>query len=144
MTETVIVAILTFASGLTGALIGGFIAYKVAKFSSRQSYQQLLHSEKLQIYAELLETYNLFLAYLTNMVVSNETSFVEEECTLYTRFQSAYSKAILISSEDTRKKLTSFVLLVNEYGKTRIEPEKLTISFNIAVQSLKKELSFKQ
>lgn len=143
MTETIAVAILTFASGLAGAVIGGVTAYKVAKFSAIKSHEQLLHSEKQQIYSELLDAYNSFLAYVTAAKISDADLFTEEERTLYTRFQSAFSKAILISSDDTRKRLTTFALLVNDFGRTRIEPKNLTISFDVAVRSMKEELSLK-
>ena len=122
MSETVLVALITFASGITGAIAGGITAYKVAQYSSRENQKQSLDTEKRNTYAELWDAYNAFIAYLAANSDVNEGVPPEEERLLYVRLQSACIKAALLSSSSVRNSLHSLLLLANEYGKTHTAP----------------------
>ena len=141
MTETLVVALVTFAAGVIGAVIGGITAYKVAKLSAAKNFSQMHHAEKQKIYSELLESYNMFSGAIEASMINKNWLTDAEERTLYTHFQSAYAKAILISSEETVLVLTNFLVDVNRFAANRVRPETLPTLFSQAVTAMRNELS---
>lgn len=141
MTETIVVALVTFSSGLVGALIGGLTAYKVAKFSAEKSIRQTIHTEKLKAYSELIESYQAFLSAITASMINRDWLTDTDERALYTRLQSAWSKAILICSEKTTLQLTLLLTSMNHYAADRKRPDDLSELFQKAVASMRSELS---
>ena len=140
MSETVLVALITFASGITGAIAGGITAYKVAQYSSRQNQKQALDAEKRITYAELWDAYNAFIAYVA---VNPDTAAEfppEEERLLYVHFQSTCTKAALLSSSSVRNHLNSLLLLTNECGSTHIFPSELQSVSERVMLEMHKEL----
>ena len=142
MSETITIALITFLSGITGAIIGVITAYQVAKFSSLESKRQLAYTEKQRIYSALLDAYNSYIAMLTASTVDDKTGFPDEnERLLYTHFQSAYSQAVLVSSDTVAKSLTALLIGVNKFGKTLVPPENLNMLYNAAIHEMQKELA---
>ena len=140
MTETVAVALITFSSGVVGAIIGGITAYKVAKFSANRSIKQTLHIEKQQAYAELIESYERFVGALAASMINEAWLEDIEERTLFMRFQSAYAKAILICSENAVPQLNLLLKSVSRFATDRKIPDDLASCFNQVVTSMRKEL----
>lgn len=140
ISETVIIALITFASGVVGAVIGGITAYKVAKFSATKNISQALYSEKQRAYAELLDSYNVFSGAIAASIIDKTWLTDAEERSLYTRFQSAYAKAILVCSAETALELTAFIHAVNRYAAERDRPEDLHDLFQRVVSALRREL----
>lgn len=140
MTETVVVALVTLASGVIGSMIGGFTAYKVAKFSAEKNIKQTLHIEKQQAYTELVESYDRSTGAITASMIDRAWLTSSEERTLYTRFQSAYAKAILVCSAETGLQLTLLLECANRFAADRRKPKELPDLFSRAVASMRREL----
>ena len=140
MSETVLVALITFASGITGAITGGIIAYKVAQYSASENQKQSLDAEKRIAYAELWDTYNAFIAYLAANPNASKDIPPADERLLYIHFQSTCTKASLLSSVSVRDPLKSLLYLVNEYGRTHISPPDLHQVSEQVMLEMRKEL----
>ena len=140
MTETIAVALITFSSGIVGAIIGGFTAYKVAKFSANRSIKQTLHVEKKQAYSELIESYERFVGAIAASMINKAWLEDIEERALFMRFQSAYAKAILICSENAVPQLNLLLKSVNCFATDRKIPDDLSSYFNQVVTSMRNEL----
>ena len=141
MTETVAVALVTFSSGVVGAVIGGFTAYKVAKFSANRNIKQTLHVEKQQAYSELIESYERFIGAIAASMINKALLEDTEERALFMRFQSAYAKAILICSENAVPQLNLLLKSVNRFATDRKIPDDLPSCFNQVVSSMRNELN---
>lgn len=140
MSETISVALITFASGLFGTLVGAISAYLTARNTAKSEQAILLHTEKRECYSAFLASYHTFAARITasDSGLAHLPGGVEQE--LFANFQIAYSKALLLASKDTEKALTALYTCVIELGETRTVPKHTSDAFTKAVEAMRSEV----
>lgn len=141
MSETISVALITFVSGLFGALVGAISAYLIAKNTTKSEQAKLLHAEKCKCYSTFLRSYHAFTAQITasDLGLTHLPDGVEQE--LFANFQIAYSAALLLASKNTEKALTNLYTCVIELGETRTVPERISNAFTNAVKAMRDEVT---
>lgn len=135
MPDTIIVALITFASGLLGVGIGAFVNIKAMEKES----ERRLHEEKQACFTRFTSTYyalkhNLYMALLLDI-----TTFETRE-DLFTQFQATYSNALLICAQPTINPLNTFYFQVEKYHITGSAPADLDLAYESVLQAMRKEL----
>lgn len=95
LTSTIVIALITFASGAFGAVIGAFGAVYAAKVTARQQLIQSLFSSRIQVYRALLDS-----------AVEYERNF--NDLKKLADFYASAHAAELLASEGTRKDIAAF------------------------------------
>lgn len=143
MSETVYIALITFASSLVGAGIGAFTAYGVAKISASAERKKMINTERIRAYSNLMTAYGNFILNMT--ADCNEDSLLSErERLIYTQFQNAYSTAVLVAPRSVVPALNDLFLSINKFGETRQIPDNLGRLYQIAVDKMREDVLSKK
>lgn len=136
MTETIIVALITLASGVFGAGIGAFMNLKaIAKESERR-----IREEKAACYSRFISSYLDLLAHTaTHDHIDQSKADSDKEIELFVQFQTAYVNAILICNQSSCASFLEFLTKTSELCKTR-DDSGLSSAFQAAVTAMRKEL----
>ena len=94
-TNTIVIALITFASGAFGAVIGAFGSVYAAKITARRQLIQALFSSRIQAYRALLDS-----------AVEYERNF--NDLKMLADFYASVHAAELLASEPTRKAIADF------------------------------------
>lgn len=135
MTETIIIALITLASGVFGSGIGAFVTLRTsAKESKRQ-----LREEKKTCYAHFVSAYHAFMAQaVTNDLIQTESDPAKER-QLWLQFQTAYANAILICDQTSLDSFGKFFQQTGSLGEGR-NASGVNAAYTAAVSAMRKEL----
>lgn len=97
MTETIIVALITMASGVFGAGIGAFMTLKASIKESKRYFRE----EKKTCYAQLLSSYGNLMGEMSTEPSLLDGLPPEQERKLYTQFEIAHTNALLICGKSS-------------------------------------------
>lgn len=141
LNDSILVALITFAAGVTGASIGALATYQTAKQSLRNELKKLQHGEKMEHYLSLMKAYNLFSSRFT----SSETGFGtelsrDEESELYSQLLYAGMAVDLVGSGPVIIALKNLNDAVNQYARNRIQPENINEVFSNLVDEMRKDI----
>lgn len=142
MTETISVALITFAAGVLGSGIGAFATYKVAKLSSSNEQKAVLRTERQLSYRSVITDYNEFCAFYA----SSETGFHKElysehdEVALYKKFQCSCFAARLVASEATHDAINKLLYAVSECAGNHKSTKILSEPFSSMEREMRKDL----
>lgn len=136
MTDTVIVALITFASGLFGSGIGAFVTLKI---SARESARRV-HDQKHVCFTQFVSTYYAFKHELDIALLAVGAPPSEKMKELHTQFQAAYSSALLVCAQSTIKLLNTFYFQLEQYYITGNAPTDLDLAYESALKAMRKEL----
>lgn len=137
MTDTIIVALITFASGAFGAGVTAFITWRTAKLSADKELERRRHEEKQLCFSQFVSAYHT----LMHQAVLNgkDRSHFKDELTLLVQFQIVYSKAILICDKSSIPPFTKLLHEASEMIKTR-EFDQIKVAYKVAINTMRKEL----
>lgn len=139
MSETVKVALITFASGFLGALIGALSAFVSAKSAERREWNRLLHSERKDCYTALVHNYHMFVARITSYTLEQVPLSVAEEQELFNQFQISYSTALLLCSKKAESALTALYCCASMMGENRIIPPNANVVYTQAIKAMQED-----
>lgn len=136
MTETIIVALITLASGVLGASIGAITSVK----ASNKESERYFRDEKKACYALLLSSYSNLMG-----EISTEPNLIdglppEQERKLYTQFQIAHTNALLICDKSSISPISEFFNQVAVCHLRKGNPSELHSAYVSALAAMRKEL----
>lgn len=142
MSETIIVALITLASGVLGASIGAIVTYKTTKLSLKAELRTLQHEEKKNCYLSFMEAYTAFFAGLASIEAhfGPEISSAEE-IALYKRFQSSCMAVNLVASDSVVAALQKLNVVMNQYGQSHVLPKNINQLYTALVSEMRKDLN---
>lgn len=135
MTETIIVALITMASGVFGAGIGAFVNIKAIEKESRRH----LHEEKQACFTQFTSAYYTLKHSLDAALLSDAIPF-EAKQNLFTQFQSAYSSTLLVCAQSTLKPLNAFYFQVEQYFFAGSASADLDLAYEATLKAMRDEL----
>lgn len=150
LSETVLIALITFLSGVLGAIVGGISTYLVAKRSSDTELKKLLYKERLVAYSQFMDDYLAFSSYMatlsvkkievdnTSEVISQEDLSKKRE--LYSRFNASCSKAGLLASYSTLLALNDLLFSMGDYTITHKQPPDISQDYRRTVDAMRDDL----
>lgn len=136
MSDTVAVALITFASGLLGALTGAVSSYLISKNTAKNEHARLLHTERRESYSALLRTYHTF----TSQVVSQVSLPVQTQEEVKNDFQIAYVSAALLASDETADAMTELMKSAVEIVRTKTYSKEDNDVFSQAITAMQREI----
>lgn len=142
MSETVIVALITFSAGVVGACIGAVATYQVSKLSISNERLKMLREEKKSCYSAFLTEYISF----TSKAVSSDLGIMtisdQEEQLAFAKFLAAYNQAILLSPDEVTVAITIlFTCVSSNAEKKTIANSDFHSEYNAAVSAMRRDLS---
>ena len=142
MSETIIVALITFASGVLGASIGAVVTYRTTKLSSQEELRKLQREEKRKCYLSFMEAYNSFFTCLVSIEVHFGTEISpDEEIARYKQFQYSCMAVTLVGSDSVLSVLQKLQLAMNQYGQSRMLPKNINQLYTALVEEMRKDLN---
>lgn len=144
ISETVLVALITFLSGVVGACVGAITTYLVAKQSSDTELKKALHDERLSAYSELMDSYLALGGYIAHLSTSKNLDVTPDpkEHELYIRFSAACSKAGLLASKPTLVLINELLKAMNHYAATLRQPQDINQLYTHTIDALRNDLLF--
>lgn len=115
MSETVLVALITFAAGLVGAAVGAFATYKAASFGEQANREKILHDEKRAAYSAMFNAFERLqqcFAPWPDGEMSREGKADVKNC--LNSFVYAVLWARIFAPDSVKKPLTNWVTAVND------------------------------
>lgn len=97
MSETVQIALITFASAFLGVVVGAYANYMVSKLGVQADRAKLLHDEKKLAYSQVLAAYFDALSYSVVGTRQNEQLGNNSLLTIVSQFDKSYSLALLLA-----------------------------------------------
>lgn len=137
MSDTVIVSLITFASGLCGAGVGAIVTLITAHKEAQRHFREekkLCFSQFISAYHELLRKTSI-----NDEIKQPLASTEEDEIGLFTQFQTAYSNAILICDRSSIDAFSALLYQTKEMIKTR-DYSKLGPVYKKAIDAMRREL----
>lgn len=131
MPDTVWVALITFASGLVGTVVGAVVSYKTSMMGMQSDKGKLLHDEKREAYSELLAAHDDIMSYFIRVKLGRYKLGEGNLGDVTYRFSRAHSKAMLIAPASVRGVIREAaqeiynVLDGEEYNEASDVPRKL-------------------
>lgn len=108
MSDTVLIALITFISGLSGALIGAISTWKLSKQTSDSETHKQLRSERLVAYSEYLSAYFKYsVAWGPAASLYHSGDSTARLDTLH-ELGTTFSKALIVASPKTQIALRTF------------------------------------
>lgn len=107
MPETIQLALITFAAGFTGALIGAVSTYIVSKVGVKADRAKLLHDEKKLAYSQVMRAYYGIYGYLVGVTTGFKKFDKNLTADLTDEYYRAYATAILFAPSKVQKALKS-------------------------------------
>lgn len=135
MTETIIVALITMASGVFGAGISAFVNIQAMKKES----QHHLHEEKQTCFTRFTSAYYA-LKHSLDMDLLSDASPFDAKQNLFTQFQAAYSSALLVCAQSTIKPLNTFYFQVEQYFFMGNASADLDLAYETVLKAMRNEL----
>lgn len=135
MSETIIVALITMASGVFGAGIGAFINLRTAAKESKHRIRE----EKKVCYSQFVSSYTAFLGQAAENECIPDASDSSMERKLWLQFQTAYINAILICDKSSIEPFNAFFDHAGKLATTR-DSAGLSSAYRAAVNAMRKEL----
>ncbi len=136
MSETVTVALLTFASGLFGAGIGAFVSLKtMGKESERR-----IHEEKQACYSQFILAYYALKFKLDEALMAMAAPDANELEKLRAQFLVGYSSSLLICAPSTVNLLVAFYFQVEKYCAMGEAPADIDIAYESLLKAMRKEI----
>lgn len=139
MSDTVLVALITFASGFAGVLVGAVANYKISKLGVQAEKGKLLHDEKRDAYSEMMAAYYDAIDYFAGVDAGMCKLGEEPFSDVTKRFFSAYSTAVLVAPESVQHALAvacSDFERMMKAGKCEGDSE----PFNVLSAAMRKDL----
>lgn len=123
MSETVIIALITFFAGFIGSIIGALSTYKASVLNAKAEQGRLLHNEKKSAYTDVVSAYLCVVENVADIEVGVQREENQSLIDAMSRFFSAYSTAILIAPNDIKSAMQqagdSLSSMVNSHQVTR-------------------------
>ena len=142
MPETIIVAIITFATGVFGASIGAIVTCRTTKFSLQEEHTKILRDEKKKCYLSFMDTYNSFASYLAYIETHQEDEVSsDKEIDLYKQFQYSCMAVNLVASDSVVAALQEVHIAMNHYGQTHVLPRNINQLYTALVNEMRKDLN---
>lgn len=121
MSDTVLIALITFASGFLGVVVGAVANYKVSALNVKAERGKLLHDEKKTAYTEAVSAY---LATLDFVAAHDEDSWNEGELIgAARRFLYAQAAVALIAPKSVQQALSQATETVQKMTTTWKTPD---------------------
>lgn len=143
MTDTVLIALITFISGLSGALIGAISTWKASTHSSRSEIRKHLRNEKIVAYSDYLSTYFKFFLVFSNTLTSFEDVDFNKADILYA-LGSAYSKACIVATPKTQEALRTLTDLCLNCITGDPPGSQVSSAFNALISCMREELQISE
>lgn len=124
MSETVLIALITFASGLGGAVVGAFATYKAASFSEGANRAKILHDEKRAAYAAVFNAFERLeqcFVSLPNEDIQQEQK--EDIANCLSSFAYAVTWAAIFAPDSVKKPMDAWYCKVLELAGKLEDPE---------------------
>lgn len=121
MSETVLVSLITFASGFLGVLVGAIANYKISKLGVQADKGKLLHDEKRTVYGEVVGAYLALVDYIASHDELNQGTG-DELIEIARRFFQAQSAAVLVAPEPVQLALFQAAKAIQEMVNTGLTP----------------------
>lgn len=138
MSDTVLVALITFASGFFGVLVGAVANYKISKLGVRADKSKLLHDEKMIKYSELVSAYHELVRIYAE-IANGFRIDVDRTVDSAVRFFNAYGSAALLASPKVIQALKDIDAELSEMTKT-CKPPADTNRFDALVGAMREDL----
>lgn len=139
MSETVLIALITLASGLIGSSVGALSTYCVTKLTSSTAVSERLHTERYAVYTEFMNAYINFSSYLALRSTLSDVPD-KTEVSLYDQCSAACTRASLLASRSTFEAINKLQLAMGIYGETNKFPDNINKLYSDTVDAMRKEL----
>lgn len=136
MTETIIVALITMASGVFGAGIGAFVTL----WASNKETDRLFREEKKTCYAQLLSSYSNLMGEISTKPSLIDELPPEQEQKLYTQFEIAHANALLICDKPSVAPISEIFNQVTALHLRKGNLSELHSAYVSALVAMRKEL----
>lgn len=138
MSDTVLVAMVTFASGFLGVLVGAVANYKISKLGVRADKGKLLHDEKMIKYSEVVSAYHELVRIYAEIEAEIRID-MDRTVDSAVRFFNAYGSAALLASPKVIQALKDIDAELGEMAKTCKPPDD-SHRFDALVDAMREDL----
>lgn len=103
MSETVMVALITFLASLSGSVVGAIAHYKSASINVKAEQGRLLYNEKKLAYSEFISAYLTVIEHLADVEVGLSTIQSQKTVDALHQFFGVYSKVKLLAPRNVQE-----------------------------------------
>ena len=135
LSETIIVALITMASGLFGSAIGAFMSFSAINRESKRHIRE----EKKACFSQFISLYHALSGQIATNNYFPDKIDSEKEIELFLQFQTAYANAVLICNASSVDVLSALWEQVGILCQKRENPD-VRIAYVAAMSAMRKEL----
>ena len=102
MSEAVLIALITFLAGFSGAIVGAISTYKASTLNAKAEQGRLLHNEKKTAYTNVISAYLCVIENIADIETSVEHQESQSLIDAMHQFFAAYATAVLIAPNEIK------------------------------------------